>query len=144
MRAILNHHDTRTPGESPREPSEAVDRIAYEIVDAAYPIHEELGPGLLESVHEVCLEHELKKRSLAVSRQVGLPFICDEVEIEAGYPLDLVAEDKVIVELKSVDSLLQIHLAQVLTHLKLGGFKLGLLINFNVPKIKDGLRRIVL
>ncbi len=139
MRALLNHQDTKTPRDSPREPSEAVDRIATEIVDAAYKIHKELGPGLLESVYEVCLEHELKKRSLAVSRQVGLPVIYDEVEIEAGDRLDLVVEDKVIVEVKSVDSLLQIHLAQMLTYLKL-----GLLINFNVPRIKDGIRRIVL
>ena len=116
-----------------------MDRIATEIVDAAFRVHSALGPGLMESVYEVCLEHELKNRRLAVSRQVTPPVVYDEIEIEAGHRLDLVVDDKVIVELKSVDSLLQIHLAQVLTYLKL-----GLLINFNVGRIKDGIRGVVL
>ena len=136
---MVNHQETKTPRESPREPSEAVDRIATEIVDAAYRVHSALGPRLMESVYEVCLEHELKNRRLAVRRQVTPPVVYDEIEIEAGYRLDRVVEDKVIVELKSVDSLLQIHLAQVLTYLKL-----GLLINFNVGRIKDGIRGVVL
>jgi len=121
-----------------------VDRVATEIVDAPYKVHSELGPGLLESAYEVCLEHELAKRGLAVRRQVSLPVVYDSIEIEAGYRLDLVVEESVIVELKSVDTLLQIHLAQVLTYLKLGGFKLGFLVNFNVTRIKDGIKRIVL
>jgi len=136
----LNHQDTKTP----REPSEAVDRLATEIVDAAYKVHSELGPGLLESAYEICLEHELTKRGLTVRRQVSLPVVYDSIEIDAGYRLDLVVEESVIVELKSVDTLLQIHLAQVLTYLKLGGFKLGFLVNFNVTRIKDGIKRIVL
>jgi GxxExxY protein len=136
----LNHQDTKTP----REPSEAVDRLATEIVDAAYKVHSELGPGLLESAYEMCLEHELTKRGLTVRRQVSLPVVYDSIEIDAGYRLDLVVEESVIVELKPVDTLLQIHLAQVLTYLKLGGFKLGFLVNFNVTRIKDGIRRIVL
>jgi GxxExxY protein len=140
----LNHQDTKTPRVPPREPSEAVDRVATEIVDAAYRVHSELGPGLLESVYEVCLEHELVKRGLTVRRQVSLPVVYDSVEIEAGYRLDLVVEDSVIVELKSVDTLLQIHVAQVLTYLKLGSYKLGFLVNFNVTRIKDGVKRIVL
>ena len=140
----MNHQDTKTPRESPKEPPEAVDRIATEIVDAAYKVHSELGPGLLESAYEVCLEHELKKRGLAVERQVSLPVVYDTIEVEAGYRLDLVVENTVIIELKSVESLQQIHLAQVLTYLKLGGFKLGFLLNFNVSRIKDGIRRIVL
>ena len=136
----MNHQDTKTP----REPSEAVDRLATEIVDAAYKVHSELGPGLLESAYEICLEHELTKRGLTVRRQVSLPVVYDSIEIDAGYRLDLVVEESVIVELKSVDTLLQIHLAQVLTYLKLGGFKLGFLVNFNVTRIKDGIKRIVL
>jgi len=121
-----------------------VDRVATEIVDAAYRVHSELGPGLLESAYEMCLEHELKKRGLTVRRQASLPVVYDSIEIEAGYRLDLVVEDSVIVELKSVDTLMQIHVAQVLTYLKLGGFKLGFLMNFNVTRIKDGMKRIVL
>jgi len=136
----MNHQDTKAP----REPSEAVDRIATEIVDAAYRVHSELGPGLLESAYEVCLVHELTKRGLNVRRQVSLPVVYDSIEIEAGYRLDLVVEESVIVELKSVDALLQIHVAQVLTYLKLSGFKLGFLVNFNVVRIKDGIKRIVL
>ena len=121
-----------------------MDRVATEIVDAAHKVHNELGPGLLESVYEVCLEHELVKRGLTVRRQVSLPVVYDSVEIEAGYRLDLVVADSVIVELKSVDTLLQIHVAQVLTYLKLGGYRLGFLVNFNVTRIKDGMNRIVL
>ena len=140
----MNHQDTKTPRVPPKEPSEAVDRVATEIVDAAYRVHSELGPGLLESAYEMCLEHELKKRGLTVRRQASLPVVYDSIEIEAGYRLDLVVEDSVIVELKSVDKLMQIHVAQVLTYLKLGGFKLGFLMNFNVTRIKDGMKRIVL
>ena len=140
----MNHQDTKTPRVSPSEPSESIDRIAKEIVDAAYRVHSELGPGLLESVYEVCLEHELSQRGLGVRRQVSLPVIYDTIEVEAGFRLDLVVEESVIVELKSVESLLPIHLAQVLTYLKLGGYKLGFLMNFNVTRIKDGIRRIVL
>ena len=140
----MNHQDTKTPRVPPKEPSEAVDRVATEIVDAAYRVHSELGPGLLESAYEMCLEHELKKRGLTVRRQASLPVVYDSIEIEAGYRLDLVVEDSVIVELKSVDTLMQIHVAQVLTYLKLGGFKLGFLMNFNVTRIKDGMKRIVL
>ena len=121
-----------------------MDRVATEIVDAAYRVHSELGPGLLESAYEACLEHELTKRGLKVRSQVSLPVVYDSIEIDAGYRLDLLVEDSVIVELKSVDTLMQIHVAQVLTYLKLGGFKLGFLMNFNVTRIKDGMKRIVL
>lgn len=121
-----------------------MDRVATEIVDAAYKVHSELGPGLLESAYEICLEHELTKRGLTVQRQVSLPVVYDSIEIDAGYRLDLVVEDSVVIELKSVDALLQIHVAQVLTYLKLGGYKLGFLMNFNVTRIKDGVKRIFL
>jgi GxxExxY protein len=140
----LNHQDTKAPSKTPREPSEELDRIATEIVDSAYSVHSNLGPGLLESVYEVCLEHELKKRGLVVERQLQLPVIYDSIRIDAGFRLDLVVEDAVIVELKAVDALTSAHLAQVLTYLKLGGYKLGFLVNFNVARIKDGIRRIAL
>jgi GxxExxY protein len=141
---LMNHQDTKTPKSTPREPSEYVDRIATEIVDSAYRVHSELGPGLLESVYEVCLAHELGRRGLKVQRQVGLPVVYDSIRVDAGFRLDLVVDDAVIIELKAVDAVLPVHLAQVLTYLKLGDFKLGFLMNFNVTRIKDGIRRIVL
>jgi GxxExxY protein len=140
----MNHQDTKTPSFSPSEPSQELDRIAHEIVDAAYRVHSELGPGLLESAYEACLVHELRKRKIRVQQQVSLPVRYDTIEVDAGYRLDLVVDESIVVELKSVDSLQQIHLAQVLTYLKLGNFKLGFLVNFNVSRIKDGIRRVVL
>lgn len=140
----MNHQGAKTPRNTPREPSEFLDRIATEIVDSAFRVHTELGPGLLESVYEVCLSHELSRRGLKVRRQVSLPVMYDTIRVDAGFRLDLVVDDAVIIELKAVDALLPVHLAQVLTYLKLGDFKLGFLINFNVARIKDGVRRIVL
>ena len=140
----MNHQDTKSPNGPPREPSDFLDRLATEIVDASFRVHRELGPGLLESVYEVCLEHELDRRGLKVCRQVSLPVIYDTIRVDAGFRLDLVVEDAIIVELKAVDALLPVHLAQVLTYLKLGNYKLGFLVNFNVTRIKDGIRRIVL
>ncbi len=140
----MNHQDTKSPNGPPREPSDFLDRLATEIVDASFRVHRELGPGLLESVYEVCLEHELDRRGLKVCRQVNLPVIYDTIRVDAGFRLDLVVEDAIIVELKAVDALLPVHLAQVLTYLKLGNYKLGFLVNFNVTRIKDGIRRIVL
>ena len=114
------------------------------MVDAAFAVHSRLGPGLLESVYEVCLAHELKKRGLKVERQVTLPVVYDEVRLEAGLRIDLLVGDCVLVELKAVEALLPVHKAQVLTYLKLTGFRLGLLINFNVPLIRDGVTRVAL
>jgi GxxExxY protein len=114
------------------------------VVKAAYAVHHGLGPGLLEGVYEVCLVHELGKRGLKVERQVVLAITYDNVRIDAGLRLDLVVENSLVVELKAVEVLLPVHLAQVLTYLKLSGFRLGLLINFNVRVIKDGIKRVVL
>ena len=114
------------------------------MVDAAYAVHRALGPGLLESVYEVCLIHELNKRGLKVDRQVAVPVVYDDVRLDAGLRLDLVVENGVLVELKAVETILPVHHAQVLTYLKLSGLRLGLLINFNVPVIRDGIKRIVL
>jgi GxxExxY protein len=128
-----------------REPiSEAVNQVAKQIVDAAFTVHSALGAGLLESVYEVCLEHELSKRGLKVERQMALPVIYDNIQLEAGFRLDLLVNQCVIVELKAVETLLPVHTAQVITYLKLSKHRLGLLINFNVPLIKDGIKRIVL
>jgi GxxExxY protein len=113
------------------------------IVDAGLKVHRTLGPGLLESVYEECLTHELSRRSLVVQRQLWLPIEFEGVRLKTGYRLDLVVEDDVIVEIKAVDALAGIHKAQLLTYLRLSGFSVGLLINFNVELFKDGVRRVV-
>lgn len=110
---------------------------------AALRVHRNLGPGLLESSYEACLFHELKKSGLKVEKQKALPLIYEDVELEVGYRLDIIIENKVIVELKAVKELNDVHLAQVMTYLKLTNCKLGMLINFNVVLIKDGIRRVV-
>lgn len=117
--------------------------ISKIIVESALKVHRNLGPGLLESSYEECLYYELKKNDLFVEKQKPLPLIYEEVKLEIGYRIDLLIENKVVVEVKSVEALNDVHLAQVLTYLKLSGCKLGLLINFNVALIKDGIRRIV-
>jgi len=117
--------------------------ISSTVIDAAITVHTALGPGLLESAYEACLAHELRKRGLNVASQLGLPLIYDGMRIESGYRIDLLVEDAVIVELKTVDRLLPVHGAQVLTYLKLSGKPLGLLINFNAMRIKDGLKRFI-
>jgi GxxExxY protein len=124
--------------------SESINQVAGTIVDAALTVHRALGPGLLESVYEVCLVHELTKRGVAVTRQISLPVCYDGMRLDAGLRLDMLVEDSIIVELKAVEHLLPVHRAQVLTYLKLTNHRLGLLINFNVPVIKDGIQRIIL
>lgn len=115
--------------------------ISYLIRQSAYTIHMGLGPGLLESVYETLMCHELRKRGLEVRAQVALPVIYDGLRLENGFRMDLVVENKVVIELKSVEVLLEVHHIQLLTYLKLSGHKLGLLINFNVPYIKNGIFR---
>ncbi|MBC8319343.1 MAG: GxxExxY protein [Bacteroidetes bacterium] len=117
--------------------------ISKIIVDCALKIHKELGPGLLESAYEECLYYELQQRGLSVVKQKPLPLIYNEVKLEIGYRVDLLVENKVIIEVKSVEALNDIHLAQILTYLKLSNCKLGMLINFNVTLIKNGIRRVV-
>jgi GxxExxY protein len=119
-----------------------IDTIANGIVDAALKVHRELGPGLLESTYEACLEHELVKRGYQVERQKPQPVHYDGIVIDAGYRIDLLVNDLVLIELKAVSELAPIHHAQLLTYLKLSRKSLGLLINFNVPLIKNGIRRI--
>ncbi|MCB9850585.1 MAG: GxxExxY protein [Phycisphaerales bacterium] len=121
----------------------ATDRVAAAVVDAAYTVHRELGPGLLEHVYEVCLAHELTKRGFRVERQVELPVSYDGIRFEVGFKLDLLVDDRVIVELKTVEKILPVHQAQLLTYLKLADKRLGLLINFNSALIKDGIKRMV-
>lgn len=117
--------------------------ISKIIFDTALKVHKALGPGLLESVYEECLFYEIKKAGLFVEKQKPLPLIYEEVKLDIGYRVDIIVENKVIIEVKSVDALNDVHLAQVLTYLKLSGCKLGMLINFNVALIKNGIKRIV-
>lgn len=119
-----------------------VDQIASQVVDAAFAVHVELGPGLLESTYEACLEHELTDRGLSVQRQLLQPVAYKGLMIDAGYRLDLLVENSIIIELKSIEQLLPIHQAQLLPYLKLSKRPLGFLINFNVPLIKQGIRRL--
>ena len=119
------------------------DEIATIIVQAAYNVHVQLGPGLLESAYEACLIFELIDLGLSVASQVNLPLIYRGVNLECGYRIDILVENKVIIEVKSVSELNNVHLAQTLTYLKLTNCKLGLLINFNVAKIKDGIKRVI-
>lgn len=116
-------------------------KLSEKIIGCAIKVHRALGPGLLESAYEACLAHELAKAGLRVKRQVPVPIVYDGIKLDAGYQLDLVVEDTIIVELKSVEMLLPIHAAQLITYLKLTGMKLGLLINFNVALLKNGIKR---
>ncbi|WP_309092629.1 GxxExxY protein [Phenylobacterium sp.] len=126
-----------------QEPSAAADAVARQIVDASLKVHKALGPGLLESVYEACLRHELTLRGLSVRRQVPQPLEYEGLQLDAGYRLDLLVEDLVIVEVKAVEALTRLHKAQLITYLKLSGLRLGLLINFNVVLLKDGVRRLL-
>jgi GxxExxY protein len=120
------------------------ERLAKAVLDAAFAVHTELGAGLLESAYEACLSFELNARGTAHQCQVELPVTYRGQRVDAGYRLDMLVNNDVIVELKSVESLLPVDEAQLLTYLKLSGLRLGLLLNFNVPHLKDGIRRIVL
>jgi GxxExxY protein len=118
--------------------------ITHAIIGAAIEVHKYLGPGLLESAYEECLFHELLLRNLRIERQKPITVVYKETKLECGYRIDLLVEDKIVVELKSVEGLAPIHDAIVLTHLRLSGHKLGLLINFNVATLKEGIRRLIL
>ncbi len=117
-------------------------RIARSIVDAAYRVHVNLGPGLLESVYERALLYDLSIRGHRVARQVPIPIRYDGIEFEEGFRADLLVDDRVIVELKSVESMLPVHSKQILTYIKLADLRLGLLLNFGAPRIKDGIQRV--
>jgi GxxExxY protein len=120
-----------------------VNQVTGTIVSSAMHVHSVLGPGLLESAYQGCLAHELRKCGLAVATQVGLPVIFDGVKIELGYRIDLVVENSVIVEVKSVDGIHPVHQAQLLSYMRLSGIGVGLLINFYVTHLRDGIKRMV-
>jgi len=120
-----------------------INEVTGAIVDGAIKVHSLLGPGLLESAYQACLGYELRKRGLDVATQVELPVTYDAIRIDLGYRIDLLVEASVVVELKTVIKLLPVHEAQLLSYLKLGNFKAGLLINFHAARLKDGIRRMV-
>ncbi len=121
-----------------------IDEITGKILSAAYKVHTALGPGLLESAYQACLKYELVKAGLLVEVEKPLPLIYEEVKLECGYRLDMLVENQVIVELKTVESFTDVHIAQVLTYLKLSNKKIGLLLNFNTKSLKNGIKRIIL
>ena len=118
--------------------------LTSSILNCAYKVHSSLGPGLLESAYEECLHYELDKVGLVVIKQKPMPLIYDEKKLDLGYRIDLYVESKVIIEVKSVDSLNPVHFAQLMTYLKLSKCRIGFLINFNVASLKDGIKRIIL
>lgn len=117
--------------------------ITSKIINAGITIHKALGPGLLESAYKECLYFELIKQGLDVVKEKPLPLIYEEVKLECGYRIDLLVENKIVIEIKSVEALTDLHLAQTLTYLKVGNYKIGLLMNFNVVLLKDGIKRVI-
>ena len=117
--------------------------LSNKIIGLAIEVHTVLGPGLLESAYKECLYYKMGKSGLYVEKEKPMPLIFDEVKLECGYRIDLLAEKKLVIEIKSVEALNDVHLAQTLTYMKLGNYKLGLLLNFNVVKLKEGIKRVV-
>ena len=119
-------------------------QITEQILSCAFKVHTALGPGLLESAYEECLYYECRKSGLYVEKQKPLPLVYEEVKLEIGYRVDLLIENRVVVEIKAVDAFNDVHLAQILTYLKLSGCRVGLLLNFNVKHLKEGIKRVIL
>lgn len=117
--------------------------ISNKIVGLALEVHKALGPGLLESAYKECLAYKIKQAGLVVDKEKPMPLVFEEVKLECGYRIDLLVENKVVIEIKSVETLNDVHLAQILTYMKLGNYKLGLLINFNVSLLKNGIKRVI-
>ena len=140
----MNNVTHQVPSEKYAPLTTREESFATLIVDAAFKVHKRLGPGLLERIYEVCFCYELEKLGLNIKRQVNIPIRYDDLEFDEGLRLDVLVEDSIICELKAVDKMNPVWTAQVLSHLRMLDKRLGFLINFNVPKIKDGLKRIIL
>lgn len=119
-----------------------INQLTELILKCSYSVHSALGPGLLESAYEACLYYELQQHGITVEKQKALPLLYKNVRLDAGYRIDLLVENRVVVEIKSIEAFTDVHIAQVLTYLKLSGCKIGLLLNFNVPSLKNGIRRL--
>ena len=117
--------------------------LSHIILGCAIEVHKQLGPGLLESAYQTCLFYELKRKGLRVLKEKPIPIIYKEVKLDHGYRIDLLVEEKVVIEIKTVEAFTDVHIAQVLTYLKLGHYKLGLLLNFHVTTLKKGIKRII-
>jgi GxxExxY protein len=148
MQVILRPYNSNQTGEVRNRKTRSIlpadiELVGEKVLDAAFKIHTALGPGLLESVYEACMVYELRKCGLKVESQVALPVVYEEVKVDAGLRIDLMVNDCVIVELKSVEDMNPVYTAQLLTYLKLTNTRLGYLINFNVPHLKDGFKRLV-
>ena len=120
-----------------------INEISNIVIGKAIEVHKHLGPGLLESAYQECLYYELLQSGLKVQKEKPMPIVYKEIKLDHGYRIDLLVEDKVVVEIKTVEYLNNVHFAQVLTYLRLGNYKLGLLLNFHVTKLKDGIKRII-
>lgn len=120
-----------------------LNKLSQAIIGSAIEVHKELGPGLLESAYQACMFYVLRERNLSVQKEKEMPIIFKEMTLDCGYRIDLLVEEKVVVELKAVEELSNVHMAQVLSYLKMGDFRLGLLINFNVKYLKQGIKRII-
>jgi GxxExxY protein len=141
----LNTKGTKDNTKDSKEKNNIMDleAIFKKILDCCFRIHSDLGPGLLESVYVECLNFELERAGLNVQKQKPLPLVHNEVKLDAGFRIDLLVEDKVVIEVKSVEALADIHLAQTLTYLRLSKCKIGLLVNFNVTHLKNGIKRVI-
>lgn len=142
---VLEHegHKDHEDHQEARALSPGLESVGREVVDAAIKVHRTLGPGLLESAFEQCLAHELGLRGRRVRRQVGLPIVYEGLQLDAGYRLDMVVDEGVVVEVKAVEALSRLYEAQILTYLRLSGLRLGFLLNFNAVQLRQGLRRFV-
>ena len=125
------------------ELSEELNALSYKVIGLAIEVHRELGPGLLESAYQACLYYELKKAGLKVEREISLPITYKEIKLDQGYRIDLLIEDKLVVELKTVETYTTVHFAQILTYLKLGNYPLGLLINYNSKILRNSIKRFI-
>jgi len=117
--------------------------ITKMIIGFAYEVHTKLGPGLLESAYQTCLLHELRINDFSVKSELAMPIVYKEIKLDHGYRIDLLVEDKIVIEVKSVDAIIDVHKAQLLTYLRLGNYKLGLILNFNTIHLRDGIKRII-
>lgn len=120
-----------------------INELSREIIGLAIEVHRALGPGLLESAYKECLYYKLRQKEYFVEKEKAMPLVFEEVKLDCGYRLDLLVENRIVIEIKSVEALNDVHLAQTLTYMKLGDYKLGLLINFNVVRLKDGIKRVI-
>lgn len=135
-------HEVHKGKQGREERPAGLEEFARTIVDSGLKVHRALGPGLLESAYEHCLAHELSSRGVALRRQVPIPIVYESTKLDAGYRIDIIVENSIVIEIKAVEALSRLHEAQVLTYLKLSGLRLGFLLNFNVELFRNGIRRL--